>query len=304
MRCLFFSFFLVACIGLQGQQEGMFSQYMYNPSAINPGYTGSTDYGMFYFQYRDQWTGGLGSPRSFYFNYQSPGLSRISIGTHLLQETVGILQQLSLGVDVSYKLQIGDNSTLSIGVRPMTDYLDVDFSNLNVYNPQDPWFNVNIDRRFTPNLGFGVFFYNLRSYVGISSSALLKSNHFAEDNLTNYLATYLPHYYVMAGTVIQVSDDLLLRPSFLIGYINGVPLHADVSMTARISSRIEAGFSYRVSGDLSALISFRLKPNILFGYSYDTQLGDISEYVGGSNEIFVRYEFLSLKKSIVRPRFF
>jgi len=69
----------------------MFSQYMYNPSAINPAYTGSADYSMYYLQYRDQWTGGLGSPKTVYFNYQRPGLGRISIGAHLLQESVGRL---------------------------------------------------------------------------------------------------------------------------------------------------------------------------------------------------------------------
>jgi len=47
-----------------------------------------------------------------------------------------------------------------------------------------------------------------------------------------------------------------------------------------------------------------VKPDMLFGYSYDMQLGDISDYVGATNEFFIRYEFLSLKKSISKPRFF
>ena len=108
----------------------------------------------------------------------------------------------------------------------------------------------------------------------------------------------------MAGTVIEVNEDLLLRPSFLIRYVEGVPLHADISMMARMAGLLEVGLSYRLSANLSALVSFRIKPNILFGYSYDTQLGDISDYTGASNELFIRYDFLSLKKSVVRPRFF
>lgn len=298
-------FFLIVSVGLNAQQEGMFSQYMYNPSAINPGYTGSADYSMLYFQYRDQWSGAnLGSPRSFYFNYQRPGMDKWSFGTHFMQESVGTLQQLSAGIDISYKLKLSAKETISIGVRPMFDYLDVDFSGLNIYNQQDPWFNISINRRLTPNVGFGLFYYSDKTYVGISSSGLLQSNHFMESHPTEYLATYRPHYYMMAGTVLRVSDDVLLRPSFLLRYVDGVPLHADISVTARLAGRMEAGVSYRVSGDLSALLSFRLKPNVLFGYSYDTQLGDISEYVGASNEFFVRFEFLSLRKSIVKPRFF
>ena len=299
------TFFLLFGLSLHAQQEGMFSQYMYNPSAINPGYTGSADYRMLYFQYRDQWSGvDLGSPRSFYFNYQRPGMNKLSFGAHLMQESVGTLQQMAVGLDISYKVRLNEKGTLSIGLRPMFDYLDVDFGSLNVFNPSDPWFNVDINRRMTPNLGFGMFYYTDKTYVGISSSGLLESNHFDDDNPTNYAATYRSHFYLMAGTVLRLNDDVLLRPSFLIRYVDGVPLHADLSMTVRIVDRLEAGVSYRVSGDISGLVSFRVKPNMLFGYSYDMQLGDISDYVGATNEFFIRYEFLSLKKSISKPRFF
>lgn len=305
MKRIYLLLFFLSTVGLHAQQEGMFSQYMYNPSAVNPGYTGSADYSMLYFQYRDHWSGAsLGAPRSFYFNYQRPGLNKLSFGAHLMQESVGTLEQMAVGIDISYKLRLSEKGTLSLGLRPMFDHLDVDFSGLNVFNPQDPWFNVNINRRLTPNLGVGMFYYTDKTYIGLSSSGLLQSKHFADDNPTNYLATYRSHYYLMAGTVLRLSDDVLLRPSFLLRYVDGVPLHADLSMTARIVDRFEAGVSYRVSGDISGLISFRVKPNVLFGYSYDTQLGDISDYVGASNEFFIRYEFLSLKKSIIKPRFF
>jgi len=302
---IFLSFCMLLGLSLHAQQEGMFSQYMYNPSAINPGYTGSADYSMLYFQYRDQWSGAnVGAPRSFYFNYQRPGLNKLSFGAHLMQESVGTLQQMAVGIDISYKLQLSEKGTLSLGLRPMLDYLDIDFSTLNVYNLDDPWFNVNINQRATPNIGFGMFYYTDKTYVGISSSGLLESKHFEDGNPANYLATYRPHFYLMAGTVLRLNDDVLLRPSFLLRHVEGVPLHADISMTVRFKDRFEAGASYRISGDISGLISFRLKPNILFGYSYDTQLGDISSYVGASNEFFIRYEFLSLKKSIIKPRFF
>lgn len=59
-----FAFALVSQV-LLAQQEAQFTQYMYNPTTLNPGYTGSRLSTMIYFQNRQQWIGLEGAPKIF-----------------------------------------------------------------------------------------------------------------------------------------------------------------------------------------------------------------------------------------------
>jgi len=287
------------------QQEGMFSQYMYNPAAINTAYTGSRSEHIVYLQYRSQWNQLEGSPQTLYFNYQNPGANKLSTGISIMQEKTSPMSQLSIGVDFAYQLQIDDDSYISLGLKPMLDYLNVDFSGLNIYNPQDPWFQVNIDRRLSPNVGLGIYYYDQRGYIGLSSSGILATDHFDQASPTSYLAADRAHYYLMAGKELELSDSVLFKPSFLMRTVKGVPLQFDISANVRNEDRIEAGLSYRYSGALSALMAFRVQNNLLVGYSYDKEMSYIGSFTGSTSELFVRYEFSPrLIKTIYKPRFF
>lgn len=287
------------------QQEGMFSQYMYNPSAINTAYTGTRDNNMLFFQYRSQWGSFDGGVNTSYFNYQRTGPNKLSQGLSIMQESTGPMNQLSVGLDFAFKLQLTNKSYFSMGFKPLLDVLDVDFSSLNIYNPQDPWFNINIDKKISPNLGLGFFYYDELGYVGLSTTGLLSTNHFDQSSPTSYLAADRAHYYLMAGKVLELKDNILFKPSFLIRMVKELPISADISANVRIDNKIETGLSYRISGSFSALAAFRVTNNVLVGYSYDKETEYIGNFTGGSSELFIRYNLLtSTVKTIFKPRFF
>jgi type IX secretion system PorP/SprF family membrane protein len=278
---------------------------MYNPSALNTAYTGTRDETILYFQYRSQWNSFEGAPRSSYFNYQKQGAKKLSPGISIMQESSGPMNQLTAGIDLAYKIQLSGDSFMSFGIKPMIDYLDVNFNSLNIYNPQDPWFDINIDQKLSPNLGLGVFYYDDRGYIGLSTSGILSTKHFDQSSPTSYLAADRAHYYLMAGKVLELNDNILFKPSFLMRMVKGVPISADISANIRIDDKVETGLSYRISGALSALAAFRVNRNVLVGYSYDKEIGYIGNFTGGSSELFVRYELLPKTiKTIVKPRFF
>jgi type IX secretion system PorP/SprF family membrane protein len=183
--------------------------------------------------------------------------------------------------------------------------LDVRFDQLNIYNPQDPWFSVNIDQRASPNVGLGLFYYDQGGYIGLSTTGILATKHFDQASPSSFLAADRAHYYLMAGRVIPLGDDMLFKPSFLIRHVKGVDLQMDISANFRIQDAVEAGLSYRLSGAVSALAAFRVQRNLLLGYSYDKETGRFGTFSGSTNEIFIRYELLPKTiKTIVKPRFF
>ena len=56
----------------EAQQDPQYTQYMYNPLAINPAYTGSRDVLSVVGLYRSQWVGLEGAPRTFTVSAHSP----------------------------------------------------------------------------------------------------------------------------------------------------------------------------------------------------------------------------------------
>lgn len=303
-RIVLFGFMLLSSV-IYAQQEGMFSQYMYNPSAINTAYTGTRDHNVLFFQHRSQWGSFAGGVQTTYVNYQRTGSEKLSQGISIIQESTGPMDQLSIGFDFAFKLQLSNTSYLSMGFKPMLDVLNVDFNGLNIYNPQDPWFDINIDKKVSPNLGLGFYYYDQKGYVGLSTTGILSTNHFDQSSPTSYLAADRAHYYLMAGKVLELNNNLLFKPSFLLRMVKGVPISADISANIRFDDRLETGLSYRISGAISALAAFRINKNVLIGYSYDKETSYIGNFTGGSSELFVRYEILSnTVKTSFKPRFF
>ena len=305
VRKILYTLALITSFAATAQQEGLFTQYMYNPASLNTAYTGTRSEQIVYLQYRSQWNQLEGSPQSLYFNYQRPGDNKLSYGLSIAQQKTGPMSRTGIGVDLAYMLQLNETSFLSLGIKPMIDLLDVRFSDLNVYNPQDPWFSTNIDNRLSPNVGLGLFYYDQGGYIGVSTTGVLATKHFDQSSSSSYLAADRAHYYLMAGRVIPMGDDLLFKPSFLLRHVKGVDVQMDISANVRYQEILEAGLSYRLSGSVSALAAFRVQRNLLLGYSYDKETGRFGTFTGSSSEVFVRYELLPKTiKTIVKPRFF
>ena len=144
MKKYLIAFFVLITANSLAQQEGLFTQYMYNPASLNTAYTGSRGEKIVYVQYRNQWNNFPGSPEALYFNYQNSGANKLSYGLSISQQTTGPMNQSAIGIDFAYSINTSEKGHLSFGIKPMVDLLDVRITDLNIYNPQDPWFSVNI----------------------------------------------------------------------------------------------------------------------------------------------------------------
>ncbi|RYF67477.1 MAG: type IX secretion system membrane protein PorP/SprF, partial [Cytophagaceae bacterium] len=66
------AFLLMLSFKANAQQDPGFTQYMYNPLVINPGYTGSTGTLEAVLLHRSQWVGIEGAPETQSFTVHSP----------------------------------------------------------------------------------------------------------------------------------------------------------------------------------------------------------------------------------------
>ncbi len=304
------SIYIASITGVNAQQDPQYTQYMYNTVAINPAYAGNRGVTSIVGLHRSQWVGLEGAPRTQSLSIHSPiGEGKVGLGLSIVNDGLGPADETYIGVDFSYTVNTSDEGKLSFGLKGGGHILNVDFTKLNLLNPNDPRFSQNIDNKFSPIIGAGVYYHTNNFYAGLSVPNLLQTDHFDEGNNSNsssFIAEERIHYYGILGYTFDVSEDLKLKPSTLVKMVAGAPLQVDLTANALLYEKFHLGVAYRWSAALSALVGFQVSDSMLIGLAYDRESTDLGDqvYNDGSFEVFLRFELFNQYDRMLTPRFF
>ncbi len=289
------------------QQDAQFTNYMYNTININPAYAGSRDVLSVFGLYRTQWVGLEGAPQTGTFSVNTPiGESRWGAGLGVINDRIGPSNETNVALDASYSVPLNENYKLSFGLKLSANFLNIDFTKLNIYNNFDPKFKENLNR-FSPNIGAGLYIHSENTYVGLSVPNFLETKHFdayAGPTAISAIAKERMNFYLIAGHVFELSESLKFKPATLVKVVTGAPLQVDLTGNFMINDKFVLGLAYRWSAALSALAGFQVNQGLFIGYGYDRETTRLNNFNSGSHEIFIRYEFFKKFDKIVSPRFF
>lgn len=283
------------------QQDAQFTQHMYNPSTINPAYSGSRDGLTLFGQFRSQWVGMEGAPQTGGVTLHSPvNYSKLGYGVSIMNDKLGAMSDNTIAVDISYTIDASSTYKLAFGIKGSANILNVDYDKLNIYDPTEGTQNIN--NEFTPNIGVGAYLYSDKSYFGLSVPNLLEQERGDDQNYATMKRSM--HIYAMAGHVFDLSPDFKLKPALLAKVVQGAPMQFDISANALFSERFTLGASYRVNAAFSGLVGVQLTNQFFIGYSYDSEVTKLANYNNGSHEILLRFELFNKYKRLTSPRFF
>ena len=298
---------LISSIGYC-QQDAQFTQYMYNTMAINPAYAGLRENLSIFALHRTQWVGLDGAPVTNNVSIHSPiGNGNMGLGLSIINDKIGPSDESDIGINFSYNFYTSDTYKLSFGIKASANLLNVDFNKLTYFTRNDANFENNIDNKFSPNIGAGLYYYSDNSYIGLSVPNFLETKHFdkyADNGSNSYIAKERLHYYLTAGYVFDVSQDVKFKPAILTKLTPGAPLQVDVSANFLINEKFMLGGAYRWSAAVSALVGFQANESWFIGYGYDLETTRLAHFNSGSHEIFLRYELFNRFDRIISPRFF
>lgn len=289
------------------QQDSQFTQYMYNTININPAYAGSRDMLSIFAMHRTQWVGLDGAPVTNVASISSPVGKNVGLGFSIINDKIGPSDENNIAVDFSYTISPTENYKLSFGIKASANLLNIDFTKLNQYNSGDYIFETNIDNKFTPNVGVGIYYYSDRTYFGVSAPNLLETTHFDKYNnvgSNSRVAKEKVHYYFIAGHVFDLSSNIKFKPSILSKVVTGAPWQLDISGNLLFNEKFSLGLAYRLSAAMSAMTGFQVSDSWYIGYAYDLATTDLAEYSYGTHEIFLRFELFNKIGKITSPRFF
>ncbi len=284
------------------QQDPQFTHYMYNTMSVNPAYTGSKGHLSILGLYRTQWVGVNGAPESQVLAVDGPVGNNVGLGVVVINDKLGPSNETFLDANFSYTLRLNDESKkLSFGLKAGGRLFNVDFSKGSFENP-DIAFQNNINNKFLPTIGAGIYYHTDDSYIGLAIPNFFAEEHYDAEDLN--IATERLHYFLIGGTIFDVTADVKLKPAFFIKWVPGAPIIADLSANALIKEKLSLGLAYRWDDSLSALMGLHISPNFTIGYAYDFTTTDLRNYNYGTHEIFLRFEFKSEERKFKSPRFY
>ncbi|KAA5535795.1 PorP/SprF family type IX secretion system membrane protein [Paenimyroides baculatum] len=295
---------LVSFTSAHAQQDPQYTNYMYNTININPAYAGSRGALSIFGLHRSQWVGLEGAPTTNSFSVNTPiADSKVGLGVSFVNDALGVMDENTLSVDFSYTLDLNNRgSKLSFGLKGSANLLNVAYSDLNKYNPNDPQILNDVQNEFTPNIGAGIYWHTEKSYVGFSAPSFLESTRY-NNNIQSTMQQKM-HYYLMAGHVFEINPTLKFKPAFLLKAVEGAPLQADITGNFLVHDKFTIGGAYRWDAAWSALVGFQVTDGMFIGYSYDSDIKALRNYNNGSHEIFVRFELFNKYRRVNSPRFF
>ncbi len=326
--------FLFLCSGLKAQQDPMYTMYMFNSLAYNPAFAGTPDYLTVRALYRNQWWGIDGGPNTQTISIHSPFKEKVGLGLNLVNDNVGATGSTVASFSYAYRIPFG-NGKLSIGLQASAMNWRADWSLLKFKDPRftDVAFEDLEPNIWTPNFGVGAFYYTQNYYIGLSVPHLMNADLRVDkvDSSNRWAQTYR-HYFLAAGATFPVNGDaVIFKPSLLIKSVGllgeftsesdqlnrvGAPTEFDIDIAFLFYETLWVGTSFRSAfqakqfgggssfDSIDLWASYSLGNGIRIGAAYDYTISKLQNYVDGSFEVMLGYDFNYDKSSVVTPRYF
>jgi type IX secretion system PorP/SprF family membrane protein len=288
------------------QQELMISQYMFNGLFLNPAYAGSHPYASATLLHRSQWTGMPGAPRTNLAGIDAPLMDgKMGVGFTVAHDVIGVSRDMEMAVQYAYRIRTGGNGHLAFGLKAGLSLYSAKLSDLTYWDAQDAVYQNNISNAAVGKFGFGMYWNNERSYVGISVPTL----HSTDGALVAETAGspdhyFTQHYYLNAGHVLELNEDLDLKPNVLLKFQPQAPPEADLNLNLLYKERFWLGAGYRTGDGLVGMVEFQINHMFRAGYAYDMNTSELRRYNGGSHEVMLGIDLGREPIMIKNPRFF
>ena len=290
-----------------GQQDPMYTFYMYNTQAVNPAYAGSREALTVTALTRLQWAGFEGSPTTHTLTMHTPlSIQHFGVGASLTHDVAALTKITNVQADFAFRLPVSRHGVLAMGLKGTASRLSENLSQLNPRQAGDPSFSNNYSSRLIPNVGAGLYLQHDAYYIGFSVPELLQGR-LRENTVAGSISGLKQrHYYTIAGAMFQLKNRIQFKPTAMVKYTALAPIQIDLSGSLVFRDKLTTGLMYRHAEAVGLQLGFNLTEQLFLGYAYDWSFANrTGRFNQGSHEFALRYDFLFRHSRGARsPRYF
>jgi len=296
---------LLPGIRSHAQQDPIYTQFLSNMLMVNPAYAGSKGMLSLNAMSRTQWVDFEGAPQTYTFSAHTPfTVYNIGLGINFLSDEVGPVCQKGVYIDYSYTIGFGQNHNLSMGLMAGFNSHEVNLTELDVNDGNDPSFQEDINRSLLPNFGVGLYYFTSKLYMGISVPKLIRNDINGNNSSSENLSRQELHWFYMGGCLFELNEMVKFKPFFFAKAVRNSPISLDLNAHIILYDRLWLGAMYRISDSFGGICQLQITDQIKVGYAYDLTTSEMRYYNGGTHEVMVTFDFDFGGKRIRSPRYF
>ncbi|WP_316818894.1 type IX secretion system membrane protein PorP/SprF [Pedobacter nyackensis] len=311
---------------VSAQQNIQFSQYVFNSLSINPAYAGYKEEWFAQLALRSQWIGVEGAPNTGTISIDGildPLDRKMGLGFQVTSDKIGPQFTTALTANYAYRLQLNGDDTqrLSFGIGVGVVQYNLSGEMINTSEGGDQAISLNDESRLKPDMRLGVYYNSDFWYLGLSLLDAFSGSDVNNKTMSpSFNIARSRHAYFIAGSLVNVSPDMRVRPSLLIKEDFRGPTSVDLNVMTIFNDKLWLGASYRTGfglwkkeinelhlgkqNSVSGIIQVFITDRFRIGYSYDHVTSKLSSNQNGSHEITMGLTFGRVPRSFICPRVF
>jgi type IX secretion system PorP/SprF family membrane protein len=271
---------------------------------MNPAYAGSKENLSFGLLNRRQWVGIEDAPTTYSLSGSMPVGKNVGAGLSIINDKIGPVEETNVYADVSYTLNIGEESHLAFGIKGGVTLHQIDFNTIRPTLPvqTDPTFFNASPSSSKMNIGSGLFYYTDKYYIALSIPNMLRTKYL--DWSGKEYGTEVAHYFLTGGYVFDINPSLKFKPFAMIKSSLTVAPSIDLNANFLFNEKFELGASYRIQDSFGLMANYAVTPDIRIGYAYDHIISDLKVTTSASHEVILLFDLNFPKRVSRSSRYF
>ena len=170
-----------------------------------------------------------------------PSLNKIwELEGTLFTDITGPTRRSGFSMSYSYHIKLTPDIKLSLSVNAGILQYGVDGSEITFDRP-DNIGSTFIENNLVPDAGFSFYLYHKDFFFGGSAPQLIRNEITFEESVGVQQGRLENHFFLMGGYRAEIAEKFELEPSFLLKYINPVPLQYEVTLRGALRQKLLVG---------------------------------------------------------------
>jgi len=241
--------------------------------------------------YRNQWTGFDGAPKTTGVSMHAKVYKNMGLGGYVFQDKIGPFTTLTSALAYSFRIKF-DDVALSFGLNGNYNMQQVNTASMTYQNSQDDAIaNMAATKKSNVfNAATGLMLYNDRFHIGFAINNLMGSTYKYDKQATQKVGEIktVGHYCFSVGYNYAANPAFVWESNLLAVIVPSIPMLLDYYLRLHIKGALFVGGGIRFGNAVCGQVGWTFS-SWQASYSYDYSTNNLRGTNGGSHEIKLVY---------------